>query len=109
MPNLNLPASLGNKSLSEIINQPGTKATFESKDDKQTVTVKRKESDFSFQAKIDLYSDGTKTESITTSPNISAKEKKQTMKTMKSEGKTQQQIADATGTSRATVSRTLNS
>jgi len=108
MSNLNLPATIGNKSLSDLINQPGTKATFETKDNKQTVTVKRKESNFSFQAKIDLYPDGTKKESITTSPNVPAKAKKQTMKAMKSEGKTQQQIADATGTSQATVSRTLN-
>jgi DNA-directed RNA polymerase specialized sigma subunit len=108
MSNINLPDKLGNKSLSELISQPGTKATIESKEDKQTLTVKRKEADYSFQAKIDIFSDGTKRESVTTSPNIPAKEKRQTMKAMKAEGKTQQQIADETGTSQATVSRTLN-
>lgn len=109
MSNFNLPAKLGNKSLSDLISQPGTKATFESKDDKQTFTLKRKEPTFSLQAKIDFYPDGTKTESRTTSPNKPAKEKKQTMNAMKAEGKTQKEIADATGTSQATVSRTLNS
>ena len=83
----NLPSNLSDLSLSELLKQPGTKATFEAKDEKQTVTIKRKESESSFQAKIDIYSDGTQTKSLTTSPNIPAKEKNKQCNRCKQRGK----------------------
>jgi len=112
MSKINLPATLektptGN-ALAQLLSQPGTKATVEVKEDKQTITAKRKEKDYSVQLKIDHYTDGTQRTSQSISPAIPAKDKKQTFRAMKDEGKTQQQIADETGVSQATVSRILN-
>ena len=101
MTNMNLPEMC--KSL-----QPGTKVSLELTSDKKTATVTRKNCNYSSQDKIEVYPDGTRRAIHTISPNIPAKEKKETMETMKKEGKTQKQIAEATGTSQATVSRILN-
>jgi len=102
---INLPGKIGNTSIADLLNKPGTKATVNITENGRKFQIESKQQGYSFYGEIEEFDDGTRREVKTLSPKSTVQSKKPAISELRAKGYTQKQVAKELGISQPSVSR----